>query len=250
VTAVDLLDSLLEPGGLSVRFQPVFELREQKRSVHYFEALTRGPRGTNMESAAVLFEYVRRKGREAEVDRICAASALRAASGPGIRTLSLNVHAATLERDPGFPAFLLGAAQVHGIETSGLTVEIVEHAPAWAGPGFLRAIAALRQGQIAIAMDDVGLGQSNYRMILDCRPDYFKIDRYIVTGCHADSGRQAILDSLVQLARKLGSRVVAEGVETAAEFHAVRLLGIDLIQGHYLAAAAPVSELSKLLGAS
>ncbi len=230
-----LIDTILTPGQLSVLFQPVFEIGEGRRAVHYLECLTRGPAGTNMASASVLFEYVRRKGREVAVDRLCVAGALREASGlPGSPPLSINVHASTLERDPDFAAFVLGMAETRSIAASRLTLEIVEHAPSLGGPRFLETIEELKGLEVRIALDDIGLGQSNYRMILDCHPDYFKLDAFLVRGCHRDARRQAIIDSLVQLARKFGSQVVGEGVEEVADLEALRLLEVDLAQGFLL----------------
>jgi len=231
-----LLDVLLAPGRLTVVFQPMFEVRTTSPHLFALECLIRGPRGTNAERPAVLFEYVRRKRAEAVVDRACVATALADAGHlPGAPRLSLNVHASTLGRDPGFPDFLLERAAEARIEPRRLIVEIVEHAPALDVPGFRRALAALRATGIAIALDDVGLGQSNYKMILDARPDIYKIDRYLVSRAWSDPYRQVILDSLARMVRRLEGRAVAEGVEDHHELVAVEAAGIDLVQGFLFA---------------
>jgi len=233
-----LLDRLLEPGALSVVFQPIWECSAVSRRVHGLECLIRGPRGTNMEDPDVLLEYVRRKREESLLDRVCVATALASAVGlPGAPRLSLNVHASTLGRDQEFVRFLELTSGQHGVELTRLSIEIVEHAPPWDGPSFLTAIDDLRSRGVKIALDDVGLGQSNYKMILDARPDYFKLDRYFVQGASTDFHRQAVLESVTQLARRFGGRVVAEGVETVADFDVVTGQGIDLIQGFLFAPA-------------
>lgn len=230
-----LLDTLLEPGRLSVLFQPIFEIQEGSRRLHAFESLTRGPKGTNMENPSVMFEYARRKGKEMVLDRVCVSNALRVwAPLEDLCGLNLNVHASTLERDSTFPSFLKGIAEARGIHLSQLTIEIVEHAPSWDGPRFHQALQDLRTSGIQIALDDVGLGHSNFRMILEAAPDYFKADRYLVDNCHRDPRRLAVLESLVNLARRLGSRVVAEGIETKEDLDAIASLGIDLAQGFFL----------------
>jgi EAL domain-containing protein (putative c-di-GMP-specific phosphodiesterase class I) len=245
MTESSLYESLLEPGRLSVVFQPIYELKRDSRRIHSFECLTRGPAGTNMESAAVLFEYVRRKGKEVVLDRLCLAAALRTAADLSKRSiLAVNVHAATLERDREFPGFLLGVLQLHARSASSLTVEIVEHAPAWGGPRFLRTLDALKDLGVRVALDDIGLGQANYRMILECHPDYFKVDRFLVQGCHQDVRRHAILESLVQLASRFGSRVIAEGIEEPADLDAVAGLGVDLVQGFLLARPQPIAKIT------
>ena len=239
-----LLDALLEPGRLSVVFQPIFEVGVTPPQLHGLECLIRGPRGTNAEQPNVLFEYVRRKRAEAAVDRACVATALaEAALLPGLPRLSLNVHASTLGRDAGFHDFLLARAAEAGIAPGRLVVEIVEHAPPLDVPSFRRALTDLRTSGLAIALDDVGLGQSNYKMILDVRPEIYKLDRYLVSGAWSDPYRQVILDSLARMVRRLEARAVAEGVESRHELVAVQAAGIDLVQGFLLARPLPREEI-------
>jgi len=240
----DLLDTLLEPGGLTVHFQPIVEIVGSTHHVYGFESLIRGPKGTNLESADVLFDYVRRKREESLVDRACVRAAFEAARGlTGSPRISVNVHASTLGRDHEFLVFLGDVADVNAIALSDLTVEIVEHAPPWDGRSFLGALDGLRRIGVRIALDDVGLGQSNYRMILDCRPDYFKIDRYFADGCSKDPYRQAVLESIAELARKFGGRAIAEGVEEPEDLAAISEIGIDLVQGFLFSRAEPVEKL-------
>lgn len=243
-TDVTLLDTLLEPGRLSVVFQPIFEVGSGRLKLHSLECLIRGPKGTNAERPLVLFEYVRRKRAEAAIDRACVATALaEAALLPGAMMLNVNVHASTLARDLGFPAFLLERAASARIAPQRLVVEIVEHAPPLDVPGFRRALEEMREGGLTIALDDVGLGQSNYKMILDVRPDIYKLDRYLVAGAWNDPYRQVILDSLARMVRRLEAKAVAEGVEDQNELVAVEAAGIDLVQGFLFARPLPRREL-------
>jgi EAL domain-containing protein (putative c-di-GMP-specific phosphodiesterase class I) len=243
-TDATLLDTLLEPGRLSVVFQPIFEVGSSRLALHGLECLIRGPKGTNAERPAVLFEYIRRKRAEAAIDRACIATALaEAAQLPVATRLNLNVHASTLGRDLGFPAFLLDRAAEAKIPPGLLVIEIVEHAPPLDVPAFRRALAELREAGLTIALDDVGLGQSNYKMILDVRPDIYKLDRYLVAGAWSDPYRQVILDSLARMVRRLEARAVAEGVEDTSELVAVEAAGIDLVQGFLFARPVPRAEL-------
>lgn len=242
------LDDILEPGAIQVRFQPIYEISGNgAASVYALESLARGPAGTNMEQANVLFEYVRRKRQESLVDRVCITTALIEAKALVQPTrIGLNVHASTLGRDHGFVDFLRYTAIACGVALPGIMIEIVEHAPPWDGRSFLSAIEALRKLGVEIALDDVGLGQSNFKMILDVRPDYLKIDRYFVHGCSIDKNRQAVLESLQQLALRFGSRVIAEGIEQDQDLRAVQSLGIDLVQGFLLSRASSIEDINAL----
>lgn len=230
------LDQVLAPGGIRVLFQPIFEVVSASLRMHALECLSRGPRGTTMERADVLFDYVRLKREESIVDRLCVDASLREVSllEHALR-INVNVHASTLGRDPDFVNFLRWTARAHSVDLARVVVEIVEHSPVWDGRSFQKALEELRAEGVALALDDVGMGQSNYRMILDCRPDYFKIDRYLITGIHSDRSRQVVLDSVLRLARDLGTRVIAEGVEHGPDFTTIRDMGVTLVQGFLFA---------------
>ena len=244
MSAPILLDQILAPGGLRPVFQPIYRISAAGKSLHGLECLTRGPRGTNAESAAVLFEYVRRKREEIVVDRACILAAFCAARQlGGAPRLSINAHASTLARDPNFPQFLEDSARKHGFAGERLTLEIVEHGPALDVPSFSAALDELRVRRMRIALDDVGVGTSTLRMMLDCKPDYFKIDRHFVSHAQGDAGKRATLEAVSHIARRVGAEVVAEGVETEEELATVREVGIELVQGWLFCPAMEANEL-------
>ncbi|HUJ29522.1 MAG TPA: EAL domain-containing protein [Myxococcales bacterium] len=240
-----LMDQILAPGGLRPVFQPIYRMNGgNKRELHSLECLIRGPRETNVECAPVLFEYVRRKRQENVVDRACVLTAFGAAAKfAGTPRIAVNAHAATLARDSLFPDFLVDAAKSHRIGVERVTVEIVEHGPALDGKSFFRTLQVLKERGISIAIDDVGVAASNLRMILECRPHYLKVDRYFVSRAHEDPGKRATLEAVMHIARRLGSTVVAEGIETREELQVVREAGIDLIQGYLFCTPLGVDEL-------
>jgi len=239
-----LLDDILAPEGLSPRFQPILEANGADWDLHAVECLMRGPSATNIEPADILFEYARRKRAESIVDRACIAAGLKAASQlDTVPRFFLNVHASTLGRDADFAKFMAETAAEHSIAPSRLTLEIVERRPYWNGPRFMATLDRLRIMGIKIALDDFGLGESNYRMMLDCWPDCIKIDRYVVRNCDSDYGRRAILDSIANLAMTIGSKVIAEGVQTKAELKAIRDLGFTLAQGFVLYKPMTLAEM-------
>lgn len=238
-----MLDLILGPGGLSAMFQPIFELRAGSLRIHGLEALLRGPKGTHLEQAEILFDYVRRKGEEARVDAACVTVALGSARLlPRDLQLSLNVHASTLGTDPEFVTFLADTASSASIELERLTVEIVEHTPFSDGASFHNSLAGLRDVGIGIALDDVGCGQSNYRMVVECQPDQYKIDRFFVHGARDDHYRSAVLESIHSMAERLGGYAIAEGVEDTADLETVTNIGIRYVQGHLFSPAHALTE--------
>jgi len=231
-----LLHDILAPGGLTILFQPIFETPGETPMLFALEALARGPKDSNVEPANVLFEYVRRKGKEVEVDRACLARAIAAGAGvPGSPAISVNVHASTLERDPNLSDFLVETCSAYDMPVSRLILEIVEQQKFWDERAFFHALNDVRALGVRIALDDIGIGYSSHRMLIEVRPDLYKIDRYFITDCTSKPSSRAAIESIVLLASRLGGRVVAEGIETLADFDTVTSLGIDLVQGFYFA---------------
>lgn len=231
----DVLEHLLAPDALSIVFQPIFDITGTSPELWGFEALARGPKGTHFERAPILFDYVRLKHEEVRVDRRCVAEAIARASALGdVPRVSVNVHASTLERDRRFATFLGSAAVAAAFDPASIIVEIVEHAPYFEATRLASALAELRSMGVQIAVDDIGFGNGNYRMILDVQPEYLKVDRYFVHGCAHDANRQSLLRSVVQIARDFGSVVVAEGVEEPDDLLILGSIGVQLVQGFLL----------------
>jgi EAL domain-containing protein (putative c-di-GMP-specific phosphodiesterase class I)/ActR/RegA family two-component response regulator len=227
-----LLQQLLDTGGIVPVVQPIFKLDGNGHTLAGVECLSRGPAGTPFYRADAVFAYARYKRAEHVLDQHCISIALQAASAiPAPIRLSLNVHASTLGRCSDFCGWLCAAAAENSIDLQRLTIEIVEHVPVRDKSEFLRALAALRQAGMRIALDDVGLGHSNFQMMVEVEPDYFKLDRFFVHGCHANQKHAAVVASVARLAEQLGSSVVAEGIEDSADLRVLQDVGITLVQG-------------------
>lgn len=87
----------------------------------------------------------------------------------------------------------------------------------------------------AFALDDYGSGYSNERSLLELSPNYIKIDLSIIRSIDTDANKRQIVSNTVSYAHQRGIRVVAEGLATADEVRTVLPLGVDLLQGFFLA---------------
>lgn len=108
--------------------------------------------------------------------------------------------------------------------TEGLLLENVENA--------LQKMAKLKESQISISIDDFGTGYSSLRYLKDLAIDALKIDRSFVNRLHLDDNDQAIVDTILAIARKLDLEVIAEGVEDVCELAALKKLGCKQFQGY------------------
>ncbi|HND20017.1 MAG TPA: EAL domain-containing protein [Acidobacteriota bacterium] len=241
-----LFDSILRPGGLSVAADGIFEVQPETHfpQFHSLECLSYGPPGTNLERPEVLRAYVQRKHKESEVDRACTELALSSVSQLDWSPVCLiNVHAATLGKDLNFQDFLRTQIERWSLTPSRLIVKIIEPGCQWNGACFLDALEGFRRMGIRIALDDIGSGQSNFRMMLDYQPDFFRIDGHFVKGVCWDTYRQAILESMSYLAQKTGVQLIAQGVDEAADLHTLLNSGITLVQGSLFSKPLPFAQL-------
>jgi diguanylate cyclase (GGDEF)-like protein len=130
-----------------------------------------------------------------------------------------------------------------------LTVEITESS-VMADPsrtiGVLGRLSALG---VSIAIDDFGTGYSSLSYLKRLPVDEIKIDKSFVAGMMVDDNDAVIVRSTIELARSLGLRVVAEGVEDHATWARLSALGCDLAQGFYLSPPVAAAELPTLLRA-
>ena len=88
-----------------------------------------------------------------------------------------------------------------------------------------------------MALDDFGTGYSSLVNLRDFEIDCIKIDKSFIDTIGQDRQASAIITSVTAMARLMGLKVVAEGVESGGQVHALRAMGCDLIQGHYYAEA-------------
>jgi EAL domain-containing protein (putative c-di-GMP-specific phosphodiesterase class I) len=243
-----LLERVIEPGAISAVFQPIVDIRVSPVALVAVEGLSRGPRDSTLEAPDILFEFARRKHEESIVDRAALVAILDSARDlPRELDLHLNVHASTIGRDSGFVDFLEKVCRANGIAIERLTLEILEHSNFVEEDRYLAAVDGLRRAGVGIALDDVGVGVSNFRMILLTRPATLKVDRCLVRGIGDDPYRQATLRALRLLADQVGAAIVAEGVETEGDLATLRSLAVELAQGYLFSRPLDVAGLNALL---
>ncbi len=231
LSASPRLNELLTEGSTRAYLQPIYRIDCSPAVLTSVEFLTRGPAGSLFERPDVLFAYAREAHAEDILDRHCIQLALTAAVQiPAEIRLSLNVHATTLCKPPDFAEWLSETASAAGVDINRITIEIVEHSPALNQNAFFQTLAKLRELSVKIALDDVGVGHSNYQMMIDAHPNCFKLDRYLVNGCSTNQYRRAVVGSVAKLAADFGGTVVAEGVETIDDLLELKAQGIKLVQ--------------------
>ena len=151
-----------------------------------------------------------------------------------ISSVSVNLSARNLA-DPSLVDRIQRLLEIHGVKPDQLVVEITESALMADPEGGRRQLGALAELGVETAIDDFGTGYSSLAYLSHLPVHELKIDRTFVQEIEASRQNQAIVKTIIDLARHLGLRVVAEGVETDAQAEMLRAFGCDRLQGFLFA---------------
>jgi len=135
----------------------------------------------------------------------------------------------------------------HQIAPELLVVEITESCFAIEESVLLENLNQLAEIGVVIAIDDFGTGYSNMHSLKSMPLKYIKIDRSFISGVENDHRDRAIYRAIVAMAKNLGLRVVAEGVETKAQFDFLISIGCDEVQGYYFYRPLLVSRFEEIM---
>jgi diguanylate cyclase len=138
---------------------------------------------------------------------------------------------------------VLPVLQRHKVLPSQVCIEVTEESLLHNPTAAALTVDELRAAGLAISMDDFGVGFSSLTNLRVLAVDELKIDRSFVAGLVGHPRTEALVLSIVDLARRLGSKVMIEGVENLDEVTMARSLGIDLVQGYLFSRPLPFDEL-------
>jgi EAL domain-containing protein (putative c-di-GMP-specific phosphodiesterase class I) len=160
--------------------------------------------------------------------------------------VGINISATQLHK-PDFAIQALGKISEFGIEPVRLQFEIVETAFIDNFDAAIRNINVLREAGLRIALDDFGTGYSSLSYLLRIPIDTIKIDKCFIDNFDTVQS-SAVIQAIVALARAIGIRVTAEGVETVEQQNFLRSIGCHYMQGYLYAKPGPISKISSSVG--
>jgi diguanylate cyclase len=166
------------------------------------------------------------------IDRSLGLADSWAAAGVAL-PVSVNLSPRSLA-DESLPADVEAMLKSHGVAPNMLVLEITEGAVAGGQTVVDEVLTALRTLGVQLAVDDFGTGYSSLTFLAKVQVDEVKVDSSFVGAMTSSPEAAAIVRTIVDLGRSLGLRVVAEGVETAAQRSALRDLGCLAAQGRHL----------------
>lgn len=214
-----------------------------------YEGLIRGPSDSPLHAPQKLLAEAARAGCLFELDLLCRRVILARFAELGLQGhLFLNVNPDVLADRNAVHGMTLQLLKEYGIAPEQVVIELTEQQPIHEYDIMREAVHHYREMGFAIALDDLGAGYSSLRHWSELRPEYVKIDMHFVQNVHNDPVKRHFLHSIKEMAISLGTRLIAEGIETEAEYEVVHGLEIPFGQGYHFArpAANPPRELPRL----
>jgi len=224
-----------------VAFQPIVELPSGR--LYEYECLARPEMPMLPQSITSVVLAAISTGRAVELDRYLVTMILervgrieagaRAAGGTP-RRYAINLTPASL-LDPVFDAAALAdRVQAADLETKQITIECTEQQAVADVVPLKRQVRDLRRLGFGFAVDDAGAGYASFTLIAALRPTVIKIDREIANGISRDDAKQALVEAFVSFGRRIGAKLLAEGIERRVDLAMLTDLGVDLGQGYLL----------------
>jgi EAL domain-containing protein (putative c-di-GMP-specific phosphodiesterase class I) len=222
--------------AFSMAFQPIYDVAAER--VWGYEALIRGVDG---EPAPSVLAKVQPEQKYL-FDQSCRVKAIDVASrlfpdGSDLK-LSINFMPNAVYEPAACLRATLSAARTFTFPQASIMFEFTEDEEVTDVAHLQKIITEYRRQGFITAIDDFGAGFAGLGLLADFQPDLVKIDMRLVRGIDTSRARQTIIAGIVFIARELGITVLAEGIETEAEFLMLKAAGIRLFQGYWFARPA------------
>jgi EAL domain-containing protein (putative c-di-GMP-specific phosphodiesterase class I) len=228
-----LLRDCLHGVALVTLFQPILDLRQGR--VLGYEALSRGPAGSPLESAEALFGCGRDHGLAHDLELVALRRAVERfgfSSRPG--RLFVNLSPLTLAERSREVNVIVDRARRVGLSPRDIVIELAENQSIDSTSSAWEALRERRAAGFGVAIDDFGQGFASLRLWSELHPEYVKLDKHFVQGIHRDALKLRIARAVREIAEVAGSAVIAEGIESAEDLRVVRDLDISLCQGYLI----------------
>ncbi|OSY40567.1 MULTISPECIES: GGDEF domain-containing phosphodiesterase [Pseudonocardia] len=242
------LRAAIESDALRLEYQPVVA---PDGTVLSAEALLRWSHPVHGEvSPGEFLPVAQRSGLQRDLDLwVLRTATAEAATWPrhGQRIAVAVNLAGLLPADPAFLDEVTAVVEGSGLGWDQLVLELVETSLVALPRPALDAMSELVRRGVRFAVDDFGTGYSSLARLKELPAQTVKVDRAFVTGVGTDPADFALARAVVEVARAMGRATVAEGVETAEQFHVLRGLGVNAFQGWLFARSLRPDDLHRVL---
>lgn len=240
---------LLANEQFTTHFHPIIALDQPMRLFAY-ECLLRGQSSEGPIAPGRILDAARGADLMFFLDRAARICAIREAARHQIAAKLFINFTPTSIYDPAFCLrTTVETANQAGFPHEQIVFEVIESDQVDNIEQLRRILDFYRERGFLVALDDLGSGFSSLNLLHQLRPDFVKLDMALIRGVHADPYRATLSAKLIEAAKALGLKVVAEGIESVDELAWARSYGVDYAQGYYFARPAnppPRPELTRL----
>ncbi|WP_051656675.1 GGDEF domain-containing protein [Butyrivibrio sp. AE3004] len=165
---------------------------------------------------------------------------LREWMNQGMAVVPVSVNFSRVDVDHhGIVEEIVAIVDKYQLDHKLIKIELTESAFNDNMENIIKMLSKLREHGFVIMMDDFGSGYSNLNMFKDMPVDVVKIDMYFLRNIENSEKGMIVLESVVDMAKRLGLKIVVEGVETQEQYDYIRKLRCEMIQGFYFAKPMP-----------
>lgn len=228
------LREILSQRHLKALFQPILDLRSG--DVLGFEGLIRGPEESKLHMPDALFKFARKAELSVELERLCRETILHRFATPDPVTKRLFINSSILSMEDALDHKGTEVARLAAlrIPPECIVIEMTEQQIIRDFSLLREMLAEFRRAGFSLAVSNLAEGFSRQSMWSDMRPEFAKIDRQWVSGIAENPLKFTMVRAMQEIARLCGVRLIAVGIETEAEFVAIRDMGIRYGQGFLL----------------
>ncbi len=239
------LQAALRDGFFELYIQPIEPARPGAVNGPALEVFVRLHDEGQAVAPAEFFPAAERYRLMSMIDRWVLGSALAALAAGAIRlppgrTLSINISGQTLA-DPSFLEFVVEELDRTGVQPAQICFEVAETSVIGNMEQARRFVNVLHGMGCRFALDDFGTDLGGFANLKSLPMDYLKIDGSFMRDLGRDTVNQAMVSAVVNMARTLNFRLVAEQIEDVASLEAARAMGIDFVQGHAIGRPRPLA---------
>lgn len=236
---------LLLQENFSTAFQPILSLTQGKTIG--FEVLNRPKNSVHFPTTEDFYSYIGKSNNVFQIEGFLRKLSLRRyaeqatrADSHGDDLIFLNIQPQVLA-DPAYRSgTTLDLLDKYGLSPDQVVLELTEKEAVSDYQSFEKAIENYRKQGFRIAIDDAGTGYNSLKTIISLKPEFIKLDKFLIRDIHIEPAQQQLVELLLEFSTQSNTHMIAEGIENQMELQFLTELGVHFGQGYALGRPAPV----------
>lgn len=231
------LNNIIAQEAMNTYFQPIYDVKNN--TTFGFEALNRPIALRLFQTADIFYEFVGRTDKVFLFECFCRNLSLVRYHKKLLNynttkdfTLFINIHPNVLLDKNYHSGETRALLEKLNISPEQVVFELTERSAVGDFEEFARVLSHYRSQGYRIAVDDVGSGYNSLKTLIYLKPEFIKLDRSLIQNIDQHKAQQQLLTVILNYAIESGTKVIAEGIETRAEYEFIQSVGVHYAQGY------------------